>query len=169
MFRAALLLLPLLLAPGEAMAKPCKKLVVDETDAFGARVHGGVVYVDPGHYLALGLRLEEGRLVLESLWVFKGVVETIVPAGTTVELALDDGTVLSGTTAQPAHPVSHANASTVFTQWKLVTPLQTAELARLRTNAVVAARTTLGDSKASFEVPKKRGADLVAVAGCMAP
>ena len=118
---------------GPAAAKPCKKLVVDKTDAFGQRVHGGVVYVDFGHYLAVGLREEGGKLLLQTMWVRNGVVESTAPAGTEVHVALEGGEVLTATTRQVFDPVSNANPATVFTQWMLDVEIDADTLSKLAT------------------------------------
>ncbi len=164
---AYLLLLPFFTL--DTHAKPCKKLVVDETDAFGVRQHGGVVYWDAGHYSALGLRLDGEQLLLDSMWVANGVVETVVPVGIRLELVLDDGSRVAGATTQPSEPVSNASGSTIFTQWKVTVPITLADLERLRNHQVVGVRTTIGEWTPTFEPPKKRAAEFRELAGCLSP
>ena len=164
--RLVLLALSFLLA-GAANAKPCKKLVVDETDAFGKRVHGGVVYVDYHNYLSVGLREEGGKMLLESMWARRGVIESVAPAGTEVHLAFEGGEVFSAKTAEQADPVSNANIGGVYTQWKLAIEVDPDTLAKLGTTATVALRSEWGGTPLTFELPTKKQKDFMTVAQCM--
>ena len=160
------LILGLLLAPSLAAAKPCKKLAVDRTDAFGVRTHGGVVY-QADRYRAVGLREEDGKLLLATLWVQSGVRDQPAPAGTEVQFALADGTLFTGRTLVEAPAVSNANLSTIFTQWVLDIELDRERLAQLTAVELVGVRVEFAELNMSYGPTAKLQADFRTLAACM--
>jgi hypothetical protein len=106
-------------------------------------------------------------VLLKTLWVQRGVVDSAAPAGTTGNLALSNGTVLDLISLADAPPISNAVETTVFTQWAIDFEISQDQHTALTVSPAVAIKSEVANQPVQFEIPKKKAKKLQSVAQCL--
>ena len=119
------------------------------------RTHGSVGIMQQGSG-AVDFRLE---------WVFYGLMNDPIPAGTPIDVALGDGQTFSLMTAADAPPVLKSQTSR--TEWSLFAPLTPTQLQSLANGQVRALRIRVSNMPQEIQIPHPVAVRLQTLAICL--
>ena len=146
---------------------PCSG-VGTHTDDFGKTTRGLLIYMD-NNYRASGLIVEEGQLKLRVMFARSGLFNVVIPAATSAQVALADGTVITLATLSDAPQVTGANPAAVFTQWVLDLGLEQSQVDRLGRAPFKAIKIQMGPDELMVRPNDKKGDAMRYLAQCLAP
>lgn len=133
----------LLTAPVHAK-DPCKGVSFEEdpfTHQKVATVPGAVWSIS--WILGWEASYNAGETAIKFKFPVSGVHDEVLPAGYTVKLLQEDGTVIDLVTTEPTQPAPGASSSGVYTTWLAVFPLNPELLSTLAAQPITAVRATL--------------------------
>lgn len=118
-------------------------------DPFTGPQRGFALYLDMGHYTAIGVSEVKGEYTLEALVVQRGVADLIGQAGDLGEFIVG-GEKLEFHSATESMPVANATRYQAFTQWKVLFKLTRDEAAQFAKGPLTAFKVAVG--KQHFQV-----------------
>lgn len=119
-------------------------------DPFAGPQRGFALYLDPGHFAAVGMSEGQGKFALEVLVVQRGVSDHVGKVGDKGEFKVGDE-ILTFETAVEARPVSNATRYEIFTQWRLLFKLTPEQAVRFAKAPFTAVKVHVGDQW--FQLP----------------